>query len=95
VTFSDDGTGNHTLKERTELIIDYNKKSATVTSSSSMPWNGLFDEFLREQMVMHAKAKREGQVGQPENIYQPAFRKRAMEENLRRNHYLKNYYIDF
>jgi hypothetical protein len=79
VTISDAGSGTHTI---------------TLTDDI-MPWDGIFDELLREMIVMHAKAKQEGNVGQPEAIYGDVFRKRAFEERIRRDFVKKYYSLDY
>jgi hypothetical protein len=68
---------------------------AFTNSTDMMPYNGKFDEMLREMLVMHAKAKKEGQIGSPEQIYQEVFRKRMMEETIRRGFVPNTYSIDF
>ena len=60
-----------------------------------MPYDGIFDEIMREMIVMHARAKQEGQVGQPEAIYGDVFRKRAFEERIRRSFVPKYYRLDY
>jgi len=60
-----------------------------------MPYNGLYDHLFREMLVMHAKAKKEGDIGTPENVYSEIFRKRAWETTIRRNFIPKGYSIDF
>lgn len=79
VTLSDAGTGTHTIT----MGDDY------------MPWDGIFDELMREMIVMHARAKMTGNVGQPEAIYGDVFRKRAFEERIRRSFVPKYYRLDF
>lgn len=79
VTISDAGTGTHTI---------------TLTADA-MPWDGIFDELLREMVVMHARAKMTGEVGQPEAIYGDVFRKRAFEERIRREFIPKYYRLDY
>ncbi|MHA2067441.1 MAG: hypothetical protein ACXABY_24000, partial [Candidatus Thorarchaeota archaeon] len=81
VNISDTGTGTHTI--------------AWGSNGDYMPWDGIFDELIREMIVMHAKAKMEGNVGQPEAIYGDIFRKRAFEERIRRSFIPKRYRLDF
>ena len=68
---------------------------AFANSTDMMPYDGRYDQLFREMLVMHAKAKKEGNVGQPEGIYHEIFRRRAWEETLRRNFVPKPYRIDF
>lgn len=81
VTISDAGTGTHTI--------------AFGSDGDFMPYDGIFDELMREMIVMHARAKQEGDVGQPEAIYGDVFRKRAFEERIRRGFVPKYYRLDF
>jgi len=60
-----------------------------------MPYEGAYDHSIREMMVMHARAKGEGKIGQPEAIYSAVFKKRAMEETIRRGFQEKYYSIDW
>jgi hypothetical protein len=67
----------------------------TVSQTDIMPYNSIFDEFLREMLVMHAKAKKEGGIEKPELLYMSIFRGRAMQEEIRRGFNPTPYYIDF
>jgi hypothetical protein len=67
----------------------------TLTQADVMPYDDVFNEFLREMTVMHAKAKKEGVLEKSEGIYNQVFRTRAMQEVIRRNYSPKYYYIDF
>jgi hypothetical protein len=58
-----------------------------------MPYDGRFDELFREMLVLHSMTKR-GQES-PNATYTNLFRKRAMEETIRRNTIPKYYYIDY
>lgn len=60
-----------------------------------MPYDGAFDNMIREMVVMHARAKSTGKIGQPEAIYNDIFKKRAMEETIRRKFVEKHYSIDY
>jgi hypothetical protein len=75
VTISDAGTGTHTITMGNDL----------------MPYDGVFDDVLREMLVMHGKGRLTGQLGQVESIYSNVFRKRAMEETIRRR-FAERYY---
>ena len=77
------------------LDIYYNKKTDTLTLTDSMPYNSIFDETFRELLVGNAKAKKEGRISQSDGFYSELFRRRAMQENLRRNHVPKPYSKDF
>lgn len=68
----------------------------TITLQSDvMPYDGIYDEIIREMLVMHGRAKQSGNVGNAEQIYGQVFRKRAFEERLRRNWTPKYYRLDF
>ena len=67
----------------------------TITHTEYMPFDSKWDNLFREMLVLHAKAKKEGQMSQPDSIFQEIFRKRAFEEHIRRNFVPNPYYIDF
>lgn len=73
------GSGTHTL----------------TLGDDMMPYDGAFDNMLREMLVMHARARADGKLGQPEAIYTEIFRKRAAEETIRRKFTKKYYSIDY
>jgi hypothetical protein len=75
------GSGTHTL--------------AFTGSTDMMPYDGNFDELLREMMVMVAKARKTGSAGQVDMIYEQVFRKRAMEETIRKGFVPKSYWLGF
>lgn len=77
------------------LTCYYNKRIGTVTSTTSTPFNGIFDDSIREMLVMHAKAKKEGNLGKAEMLYGEMFRKRAMEIELRRSFVPDTYVRNF
>ena len=78
-----------------DLTIYYNAKTATLTLTSNMPYNSIFDQLFREMLVQHAKAKKEGQLMQTDAYFQSVFRTRALQENLRRNFIPPTYSKDF
>lgn len=73
----------------------YNKLTATLTTSSNMPYNNAFNEFFRELLVMHAKAKKEGTIAPTEQTYSAMFRKAAYEQTIRADFQPKYYKLDF
>lgn len=75
----------------TNLAIYYDKKSAALTLSSSMPYNDRFNEFMREMMVMTAKAKKEGILSKADGALNSLFRARAMQEEITRGFIPKPY----
>jgi hypothetical protein len=60
-----------------------------------LPYDGIFDEYFREIVVLHAASKQEGQVRGPDAFYERLFRKRAFEETIRRDFVPKYYRIDY
>lgn len=78
ITISDAGTGTHTI----------------TLGSDVMPWNGVFDDFIKEMLVMHAYSKR-GEPNQSAMLNMSLFKKRAMEETIRRGFVPKYYSIDY
>jgi hypothetical protein len=79
VDITSTGSGTHTITMQPDM----------------MPYDSIFDEYMREMLVMHARAKKEGQLGTAEAYYDRVFRKRAMEETIRRKFYKKHYKLDF
>lgn len=73
----------------------YDSKTATLTSASTMPYSDLFNHIFRELLVMHARAKKEGQIGKGELFYESVFKRHAMEITIRRNYVPKPYKLDF
>jgi len=76
-------------------ITDTGTGNHTITHTEYMPFDGKWNNLFREMLVLHAKAKKEGQISQPDSIFQEIFRKRAFEEHIRRNFVPNPYYIDF
>jgi hypothetical protein len=76
-------------------ITDAGTGTQTMAHTDVMPYNDRFNQFMREMLVMHAKAKKEGVLERPEQVYSTIFRQRAMEETVRRNFIKKLYYLDF
>ena len=79
----------------TNLIIHYHKKTGTLASTDDMPYNDIFNEFFREQLVLYTKSKRMGKLGQTDILWNDAFKRIAMAENIRRDWIRKPYNIDF
>lgn len=77
------------------LTIHYNKKTGTLSESSNMPYNDQFNENFRELLVMHAKAKKEGQMSPSEQVYQSVFRQIAYAQQIRTDRIPKYYKLDF
>jgi len=67
----------------------------TITQTEYTPYDGRYDEFLREMLVLHAKGKREGGASKSDAMFQSIFRKRMFEEEVRRGFQEPSYYVDF
>lgn len=77
-----------------ELVIHYNKKSTALTTSGAMPFNDMFNEPLRQTMVMLAKARQEYDIvtdGALLNYFMDA----AMTSVITRNYTQRRYKMDF
>ena len=79
----------------TTLKIYYNKKTATLALTDSMPYSDIFNELFREMFLLHAQFKKDGRPNPANSTYTSIFRKRAMEETIMRKFTRKPYYIDF
>ena len=75
----------------TDLNIYYDKKTAVLTLTDDMPYFDLFNEFIRESMIMAAKAKKEGLMSRPDAMFTEMFRSRAMQEEIARGFVPKPY----
>ena len=65
------------------------------SSTDVMPYYGVYDGLFREMLVMHSRAKKEGLMGDPETVYSMIFKKKAMEETIRKGFIPKQYSTDF
>ena len=75
----------------TTLAIYYDKKSAALTLSGSMPYSDRFNEFFREMMVMQTKIRGLGGASRSDAVSQEMFRSRAMQEEIARGFIPKPY----
>jgi hypothetical protein len=66
------------------ILTNYDKKSAVLTLTGSMPYFDTFNEFFREMLVMTAKAKKEGILDRADSMLNEMFRSRAMTEEIQR-----------
>jgi hypothetical protein len=73
------------------LTLFYDKKSAALSLTSSMPYNGQFDEFLREMLVMCAKAKKLSFLDQADGAFNNMFNRRVMQTEIKRG-FIPKYY---
>lgn len=67
----------------------------TMTLTEMTPFDGRYDGFLREMLVMHGRGKKEGGASRSDAMFQQIFRKRMFEEEIRRGFQEPHYYIDF
>jgi hypothetical protein len=80
----------------TDLVIYYDQKQAALTLSSNMPYSDRFNEFLREMLVMCAKAKKEGILDKADAALNQMFHSRAMQEEISRGFIPRTYnYMEF
>lgn len=80
----------------TDLVIYYDKKTAVLTLSSSMPYFDIYNEFLREMIVLNAKAKKEGLISKADTFFSALFKMRVMQEEISRGFIPKTYnYMEF
>jgi hypothetical protein len=79
----------------TDLVIHYNKKTADLTLTDSMPYNDIFNEVIREATVRYARSKAAGQLDNIDNLYYGMFKQAVFAENMRRNYRPKSYYMDW
>ena len=78
------------------LTIFYDKKTATLVLTDSMPYNDTFNEFLREMLVLCAKAKKEGIISRADGVFNSLFKQRVMQEEISRSFIPRNYnYMEF
>lgn len=76
---------------RTDLAIYYDKKTAVLTLSSSMPYADRFNEYIREMLVQVAKGKKNDNVTRSDNLFNNLFRQRIMQEEIARGFIPKSY----
>ena len=78
------------------LTIFYDKKTSALALTSSMPYNDTFNEFLREMLVLCAKAKKEGIISKADGVFNSLFKQRVMQEEISRSFIPRNYnYMEF
>ena len=78
------------------LTIFYDKKTSALALTSSMPYNDTFNEFLREMLVLCAKAKKEGIISKSDGVFNSLFKQRVMQEEISRSFIPRNYnYMEF
>jgi len=88
-------TKNNAYNGTTVTLSDAGTGTHTITLTEYMPYDSKYDNLFREMLVLHGKAKKEGQISNTDSIFQEVFRKRMMEEHIRRTFVPPIYYIDF
>lgn len=100
-TCSTDETGELEDGDRVLMTESVNITGAGVGTQTmtlqddAMPYDGLFDDFIRDMLVLHAMSKRGSDQVQQGIFNMGVFKKRAMEEVIRRNFVPRYYYIDY
>ena len=78
------------------LTIFYDTKTTALSLSDSMPYNDMFNEFLREMLVLCAKAKKEGIINRADGVFNSLFKQRVMQEEISRSFIPRPYnYMEF
>lgn len=78
------------------VTVFYDKASTALTASTStMPYNGKFDEALREALVMMVQAKKYKNVSQSDAVYLNLFDSIIQQDCINRKFVKKNYRLDF
>jgi hypothetical protein len=86
---------NNALDGTVITLSDAGTGTHTITLTEYTPYNGRYDDFLREMLVMHARGKKQGGVAKPDVMFQSIFRKRMFEEEVRRGFQEPAYQSDF
>jgi len=79
----------HTFSDT--ISIFYDTKTTALSLSDSMPYDDMFNEFLREMLVLCAKAKKEGIINRADGVFNNLFKMRVMQEEISRS-YIPRYY---
>lgn len=77
------------------LDIYYHKKSGTLAATDSTPYNGVFDEYLREALIGMARKARNKKITPTDQQFYNMFKEVAERNVIGRNVRRKPYYIDF
>jgi len=81
VDISTTGSGTHTM--------------AFTSDTDMMPYDGRFDDQIRDMLSIHARSRKAGQIAQPEQLFKTIFNRRAVQETIRKNTIPKRYSIDY
>lgn len=67
----------------------------TITLTEYTPYDGKYDDFLANMLVLYAKSADQGGIDRSSEFWSRAFKKKAFENVVRRNFVFKDYHIDF
>ena len=96
VAAANDAAGNFDnfklyLRTDNNMTIYYDKKTATLATTDSMPYQDRFNEFIRESVVGCAKGKKNNDATKSDNLFNALFRQRVMQEEISRGFVPKPY----
>lgn len=74
-----------------QVLVYYDKKTADLSLTDSMPYSDRFNEFLRERLVVTAKGRKNEELKQSDSVFASMFRERAMREQIQRGFVRKAY----
>lgn len=77
------------------LTFYYHKKTGTLTLTSDTPYNGDFDEFLREALISMARKAREKSIVPTDQQFYTMFKNMVERSVVGRGLHRKPYYIDY
>ena len=90
------GSGDRVLKTNSVNITNTGTGTHTITMQPDlMPYDGIFDEYFREMLVLHAGAKSTSQPNPADAFYERIFRKRAFEEVINRKFVPRYYRLNY
>jgi len=59
--------------------------STTVVSNGNMPYEGIYDEYLREALILMAQAKKNKKLPQTDAVYLQMFKENVQQDMINRN----------
>lgn len=78
------------------LVVHYDKKTAALSLSSSMPFGDRFNEFIREMIVTAARSRHAGRPDRSDQMFYGMFKSRVLTEEIQRGFVPKPYnYMEF
>jgi hypothetical protein len=76
---------------RTNLSIYYDKKTADLALTDSMPYRDRYNEHIRETLVQCAKGKKNDNASRSDSLFNNLFEARVMQEEIARGFIPKPY----